>query len=71
MSEKVYRVRDMVSLPWGRTEAGDRPAHILRSGPLSSYWRTECGVYVVRCGRDDILDALVCKRCLKATEKYA
>lgn len=57
----------MASLHWGVTD-GWRKAHIM----VASNRRAECGIFVRWLPvREHILDQDVCKRCLKATEKYA
>lgn len=73
---KDYRVRDMMDgLAWGAGYGGDMPAHILKpiKGQRHQFHRqrAECGASVLGWARSSLLDVKVCKRCLKATEKYA
>ena len=74
----MVKVRDMMpSLRWGMRMQGDVPAHMLvacrceASEHARFFHKTECGAWLMPWERRSILDANVCKRCLRATEKYA
>jgi len=67
------KVRDMMTtLQWGSRLDGSAPAHMLtraEHGPDSA--KTYCGRWVLPWDRSSLLDAVVCRRCLKVLEKYA
>ena len=69
---KPTLVKDMIhGLRWGATMHGPF-AHILKGHDMTdSFQRAECGVFVLEWSRKAIRETPVCKRCLKATEKYA
>lgn len=70
MSDRL-RVSDMMSgIQWGEANADNVVAAIqhMIQGVTDDAWLSECGVIVYVSGTQP--DALVCKRCLKATEKY-
>lgn len=71
--DEVTTVGEMARyLPWAVTNSHAHKAHIATSWDARGRIRTECGIYALS---GPVLSALastpVCKRCLKATEKYA